>query len=499
LAAERDERVRGLQDALATYTEAVKLQEALKVSDDRRDAYQRDLRLLLEGRSAAQLEAAFYAKDQPDRRVAHLAGALHDAAQSLLIDDELVPLPHEAYVKLGNALEDHAYYLQDLPLPADTDVTTVLADRIGFTIDDTALAAPGAWQALKFAAADAAFAKALEHAKTDDQGAFAQLYRGRARYRSALSLIRQDRAAAEQSLRAARDDLRDAVSERGIKNPRYRAEAYHWLGEVLELGDEYAEAIKCYESATQLAKEADTPEWPDYQFAWADLLSQQNDTTGGSLDQAYRLAEEVLSQRQALTSEGVRTIELLANCKGRRRDRDQVEFIERQLPATPPTDGAARCSYWRLQHLRSWWAYYRITDRTRYVAERTRAKDVRDGCRACGDPALAAHGDGIYGLWTWKWVRSLGVGAPERPQATQEAFDALAKAVAALQALGELRVYTADYANALAELYKATDAAAPLKDTFRATIQPLRDALIQHAAPTRQLFKEPLFEELLRR
>jgi hypothetical protein len=492
----RDERVHGLQDALATYTEAVTLQEGLEVSDDRRDAYQRDLRLLLEGRSAAQLEAAFYAKDQ---RVAYLSGALHDAAVALLIDDDLVPLPSDAYVKLGNALEDHAYYLQDTPLPADSELTLVLRDRIGFTLDDTALTQPGAWQMLKFAAADAAFAKALEYATTVDQRAFAQLYRGRARYRSALSLIRQDRAAAEQSMRDARGDLADAVSEGAIRSPRYRAEAFHWLGELLELSEESAEALKCYESATQLAKEAGAREWPNYQFAWADLLSQQNDTSGGSLDQAYRLAEEVLNQTGALTSDGVRTIELLANCKGRRRDRDQVEFIQRYLPATAPTAGEAQCIYWQLQHLRSWWAYYRTSDRTRYVAERTRAKDVRDGSHACGDPTLAAHGDGIYGLWTWKWVRSLGVGAPERPQATQEAFDALAKAVQALHAAGEYRVYTADYANALAELYKATDAAAALKETFRTTIQPLRDAIIPHAASTRQLFKEALFEELLRK
>ena len=153
----------------------------------------------------------------------------------------------------------------------------------------------------------------------------------------------------------------------------------------------------------------------------------------------------------ALSLEGFKTIELLANCKGRRRERDEVEFIARFLPATPPAEGEERRAYWMLEHLRSWWAYYRVSDRTKYEAERAQAKAVRDGCRTVGDSALAGHGEGIYGLWTLKWVKSLRLGDTRLEQANQEAFEALVAAVRILHAAGEYRVYTADYANALAD------------------------------------------------
>jgi hypothetical protein len=492
------DRAHGLAEALSTYDEALRLQEALDGTNDPSDTSQRDRRLLLEGRSAAHLESAFYARDDSERRAQHLAGALHDAAEALIIDDEYAPMPSEAYVKLGNALEDHAYYLQDAPLPEAAELAAVLRDRIGFALEGASLDASGAWRTLKFAAADATFAKALEYTMTVDRRAFVQLYRGRARYRSALSMHRHDRSAAMQSIREAREDLADAVSEGTLKNPRYRAEAFHWLGELLEFSGDYQEALQSYEAATKLAKEANAPEWPSFQLAWADLLSHVGDNTTESLDQAQGLADEVLQNVSPLSVEGWRTIELLANCKGRRRDRDQVEWIEQYLPATPPTSAEARHAYWRLAHLRSWWAYYRVSDRTKYEAERARAKEVQRALESLGDSTLAGHGAGIYGLWSWKWVRSLGLGARERPQATQETFDALAAAVQLLHAAGEYRVYTADYANALADVYKATALAEPLKTPFREAMQPLRQALASLDAPTRQFFKEALYDELLR-
>ena len=111
------ERVGQLGESLKTYNQAIELQENLAASAGRSPAMMGDLRLLLTGRSQVHLELAFFADAQMKLRTEHLEAALHDAALALGTDDEAVAEPHEAYLKLANALEDHAYYLKDAAPP----------------------------------------------------------------------------------------------------------------------------------------------------------------------------------------------------------------------------------------------------------------------------------------------------------------------------------------------------------------------------------------------
>ena len=215
-----------------------------------------------------------------------------------------------------------------------------------------------------------------------------------------------------------------ATTDETILDPGHEARPLYWLGELLESRGQLADALTPYKQAAALAKDAHVIEWTMYQFAAADLLFQIAETDNSRkelFDEADRLADEILQAEKdiALSSIGFATIELRANCSWRRGKVNPTPLVERYVPSAPPTEAEQAWAYWRLRHLRSWWASFKeVLSPSESESERAAALQVRDGCRTLGDPALEGHGDGIFGIWTFKQFNQL-LGDPRRERGAE--------------------------------------------------------------------------------